>query len=89
MKQICQGYRYEDILKLHEKLQPREVNYRDYKYFENNKFRTDLLSEFGKANIKDRENGLNNLLNGYKRILEIHIQSYVFYAQDSVCGNKS
>ena len=30
----------------YEKLQPRRVNYRDYKYFENDGFRTDLLSEF-------------------------------------------
>ena len=56
-----------------EKLQPRVVNYRDYKYFENDKFRTDLLSEFGKADIKEKENGLNNLLNACKRILDIHV----------------
>ena len=55
-----------------EKLQPRVVNYRDYKYFENDRFRTDLLSEFGKANIEEKENGLNNLLNACKRILDIH-----------------
>ena len=55
-----------------EELQPRIVNYRDYKYFGNDKFRTDLLSEFGKANIKEKENGLNNLLNVCKRILDIH-----------------
>ena len=35
-----------------EKLQPRVVNYRDYKYLENDRFRTDLLSEFGNANIE-------------------------------------
>ena len=55
-----------------EKLQPRVVNYRDYKYFENDRFRNDLLSEFGKANIEEKENGLNNLLNACKRILDIH-----------------
>ena len=48
------------------------MNYRDYKYFEKDKFRTNLLSEFGKANIKEKENGLNNLLNVCKRILDIH-----------------
>ena len=48
---------------LFEKLQPRVENYRDHKYFENDRFRTDLLSQFGKANIKENENGLNNLLN--------------------------
>ena len=40
-----------------EKLQPRAVNYRDYKHFENDKFRTDLLSAFDKANIEGEENG--------------------------------
>ena len=35
-----------------EKLQPRVVNYRDYKYFENDRSRTDLLSEFGKGNTE-------------------------------------
>ena len=55
-----------------EKLQPRVVNYRDYKYFENEKFMTDLFSDLGKANIEEKENGLNNLLNACKRILDIH-----------------
>ena len=64
-----------------EKLQPRVVNYRDYKYFENDKFSTDLLSEFGKANIKEKENGLNNLLNACKRILDIHAPRQQKYAR--------
>ena len=55
-----------------EKLQPRVVNCRDYKYFENDRFRTDLLSEFGTANIEEKGNGLNNLLNACKRILDVH-----------------
>ena len=55
-----------------EKLQPRVVKYRNYKHFENDKFRTDLLSEFGKANTEEKENGLNNLLNECERILDIH-----------------
>ena len=56
-----------------EKLLPRVVNDRDYKYFENDRFTTDLLSEFGKANIEEKRNGLNNLLNACKRILDIHV----------------
>ena len=32
-------------------LQPRVVNYKDYKYFEIGRFRADLLSELSKANI--------------------------------------
>ena len=54
-----------------DKLQPRVVNYRDYKYFENDKFSTNLLSEFGKANIEEKENRLNNLPNACKIKLDI------------------
>ena len=38
-----------------EKLQPRVVGYRDYRYFENDRLRTDLLSELCKVNIKEKE----------------------------------
>ena len=64
-----------------EKCQPRVVYYKDYKHFENNKFRTDLLSEFGKANIEENENGLNNLLNACIRILDIHAPCKQKYAR--------
>ena len=55
-----------------EKLQSRVLNYRDYRYFENDIFGTDLLSELGKANIDEKENGLNNLLSPCKGIFDIH-----------------
>ena len=64
-----------------EKLQPREVNYRDYKYFENNRFRTDLLSQSGKANIEEKENGINSLLNACKRTLDIDAPRKQKYAR--------
>ena len=38
-----------------EKLQPRLVNYRDCKYFENDRFRTDFLSKLGKTNEKEKK----------------------------------
>ena len=38
--------------KIFEKLQPRVVNYRDYKYFENVRFRADSLSELSNADIR-------------------------------------
>ena len=44
-----------------EKLQPRVVNYGDYKYFENCIFRAYLLSELRKVNIKENEEGLTQL----------------------------
>ena len=44
-----------------EKLQLRVVNYRDYEYFENYRFRADLLSELSQANIEENEEGLRDL----------------------------
>ena len=55
-----------------EKLQPRVVNYRDYQYFENCRFRADLLSELSNANIEESEEGLGDFLNTCKRMLELH-----------------
>ena len=57
------------------------MNYKDYKYCENARFRTDLLSEFHKANTEQKENGLNNLLNACKRILDIHAPRKQKYAR--------
>ena len=56
-----------------EKLQPRVVNYRDYKYFENCRFRADLLSELSKANIEENEEGLSDFLDMCKRILDLYV----------------
>ena len=56
-----------------EKLQPRVVNYRDYKYFQNCRFRADLLYELSKANIEENEEGLNDFLDMCKRILDLYL----------------
>ena len=55
-----------------EKLQPRVVNYRDYKYFENSRFRADLLSKLSKVNIEENKEALSDFLNTSKRILDLH-----------------
>ena len=39
------------------------------------------MSKFGKANTKEKENGLNNLLNACKRILDIHAPRKQKYAR--------
>ena len=71
-----------------EKLQPRVVNYRDYKYFENCRFRADLLSELVKVDIEENEEGLSDFLNTCKRIYIFFFlrekQSYAFYEQGSI-----
>ena len=43
-----------------EKLQLKVVNYSDKKYFENRRFRADLLSELSKVNIEENEEGLSD-----------------------------
>ena len=39
------------------------------------------MSECGKANIEEKENRLNNLLNAYKRLLDIHAPRKQKYAR--------
>ena len=69
-----------------EKLQPRVVNYRNYKYFENCRFKADLLSELSKANIEENKEGLSDFLNTFKRVLNLHVRRkpYAFYEQGSI-----
>lgn len=50
-----------------EKLQPKLVNYREYNCFENDRFRVYLLLELGNANIEEKRNGLNKVLNVCKK----------------------
>ena len=64
-----------------EKLQPRVVNYRDYKYFGSCRFRADLLSELSEANIEENEEGLSDFLNTFKRILDLHTPRRQKYAR--------
>ena len=64
-----------------EKLQPRVVNYRDYKYFENYRFRADLLSELSKANIEGNEEELSDFLSICKIILDLHAPRKQKYAR--------
>ena len=64
-----------------EKFQPRAVNYRDYKYFENCRFRADLLSELSKENIEENEEGLSDFLVTFKRILDLHVPHKQKYAR--------
>ena len=56
-----------------EKLQLRVVNYNtDYKYYENDRLRTDWLLELGKTNIEENESELNNFLGTCLEILDTH-----------------
>ena len=61
--------------------QPRVVNYREYKYFENYRFRADLLSELSKTNNEENEEGLSDFLNKCKSILDLHAPRKQKYAR--------
>ena len=56
-----------------EKLQPRVVNYRDYKYVEICRLRADLLSELSQANTEENEEKLSEFLDMSKIILDLHV----------------
>ena len=49
------------VMKMHfQKLQPRVINYRDYKHFQNENFREDLL--FGTVSIKNNYDGFTSFI---------------------------
>ena len=45
-----------------QRLQPRIINYRDYRRFQNDLFRAELLSELLKVIIRENEKGFSNFL---------------------------
>ena len=55
-----------------ERFQPRVMSWRDYKYFENDGFRINLLSELDKVNREENGNRLKKFLDTCKRILDIY-----------------
>ena len=57
------------------------MNYREYEYFENDRLWIGLLSELGKVNIEENENGLNNFLDTCERTLDIHVPHMQKYAR--------
>ena len=55
-----------------QRLQPRIINYRDFKRSQNNVFREELLSELLNVNIDENEEGFSNFLDICKKILNYH-----------------
>ena len=51
------------VMKMHfQNLQPRVINYRDYKHFQNENFRGDLLLRLSKLNIKNNDDGFTGFI---------------------------
>ena len=54
------------------RLQPRIINCKDCKHFQNNAFREELLSELLNVNIDENEDDFSNFLYIYEKILNYH-----------------
>ena len=63
-----------------QRFQPRIINYRDYKRFQNDVFREELLSELLNLNIDEKEGGFLNFLDICKKILNYHAPCKQKYA---------
>ena len=51
------------VMKMHfQKFQPRVINYRNYKHFQNKNFRVDLLFGLSKLNIKNNDDGFTGFI---------------------------
>ena len=55
-----------------QRLQSRIINYRDYRRFQNDAFREELLSEFLNLNIGENEEGFSNFLEISKKNVNYH-----------------
>ena len=75
-------YDFYSIKATFEKLQPRVVNYKDWKCFENDRFGADVLSELSTTNTEKNEEGLSDFLNTCKRTLDLHASRKQKYVRD-------
>ena len=56
-----------------ERLTPRVINYRDYKSFENNFFRKELLYELSNVTLGENANGFEEFIKICYKILNHHV----------------
>ena len=64
-----------------QRLQPRIINYRDYRRFQNDVFREELLSELLNVSIGENEEGFSNFLDICKKHVNYHAPCKQKYAQ--------
>ena len=55
-----------------ERLKPRVINYRDYKSFENNLFREELLFELSNSTLEQNADGLEEFIEMCQKALNHH-----------------
>ena len=64
-----------------QRLQPRIINYRDYRRFQNDVFREELLSELLNVSIGENEEGFSNFLDICKKNVNYHAPCKQKYAR--------
>ena len=64
-----------------QKLKPRVINYRDYKHFNNEKFRDDLPSEISNSHMEFDNKGSDKFFNMYRSTLDQHAPRKQKYAR--------
>ena len=66
-----------------QRLQPRIINYRDYRRFQNDVFREELLSELLNVSIGENEEGFSNFLDICKKNVNYHAPCKQKYAREN------
>ena len=64
-----------------QKLQPKVINYRDYKHFNNERFRDDLLSETSNSYLEFYNNSFDGFFNMCQSTLDQHVPRKQKYAR--------
>ena len=66
---------------LFQKLKPRVINYRDYKHFNNERFKDDLLSEILNSYLQFNNNSFDEFFNMFRSTLGQHALQKQKYAK--------
>ena len=66
-----------------EKLKPRIVNYRDYKFFDNARYRNDLLQEISSSYLEFNDNGFSGFFDICLTTLDQHAPRKKKYTRDN------
>ena len=64
-----------------QKLKPRIINYRDYKFFDNVRYRNDLLQEISSSYLEFNDNGFSGIFDICQTMLDQHAPRKKKYAR--------
>ena len=66
-----------------QKLEPRIINYRDYRFFDNVRYKNDLLQQISNSYLEFNDNGLSGFFDICRTTLDQHSPRKKKYVRDN------